>query len=120
MSERYFKHLIDGGAEMFRHGGLESAQSIVSGLIEQPPVTLKIQEELNAGRVLGNTSAGAVIMKGMKKEWMDLKVEMGRESKGTRDPLEAERGMANYGMTRSDLKKVWSSSRISVRKAQKT
>jgi len=93
LSKRYFKHLIDGGAEMFRHdGALESAQSVVSGLIQQPPVTLKIQEELDAGRMLGNTSAGAVIM---KKERIDLKVEMGWEIKGTRDPLEAERRMAN-------------------------
>jgi len=40
--------------------------------------------------VLGNTSAGAVIMKGMKQERMDLKVEM--ESKGTRDPFRSRAG----------------------------
>ena len=82
LSQRYFKHLIDGGAKMFRQDGkLKSARSIMSELVQQLPVTLKIQEELDAGRALGNTSAGAVIMKGMQKEWTDLKDEMGRESK---------------------------------------
>jgi len=99
LSERYFKHLIDGGAKMFRHdGALQSAQSIVSGLIEQSPVTLKMQEELGTGRALGNTSAGAVIMREMKEmqkehevRMQTLKDEMDRESKDMRDQLEAER-----------------------------
>ena len=107
LSKIYFKHLIDGGAEMFRHDGPESAQSIMSGLIQRPPVTLKIQEELNVSKVLGNTSAGAVIMKGMKQERMDLKVEM--ESKGTRDPLEAERGMTKV---RDDWKRLQETSMV--------
>jgi len=99
LSKRYFKHLIDGGAKMFRHdGALDSAQSIVSGLIEQPPVTLKMQEELDTGRALGNTSAGAVIMREMKEmqkehemRMQTLKDEMEQESKDVRDQLEAER-----------------------------
>jgi len=98
LSKRYFNHLIDGGAKMFRHdGALDSAQSIVSGLIEQPPVTLKMQEELDTGRALGNTSAGAVVMREMKEMqkkhevWMQtLKDEMEQESKDMRDHLEAE------------------------------
>jgi len=57
------------------------SMAITSELVQQLPVTLKIQEELDAGRALGNTSAGAVIMKGLQKEWIDLKDEMGRESK---------------------------------------
>jgi len=82
LSKKYFMHLIDGGAKMFRHDGeLKSAQSIMSELIQQLPVMLKIQVELDGGSALGNTSAGAVIMKGMQREWIDLKDEMGRESK---------------------------------------
>jgi len=99
LSKRYFKHLIDGGAKMFRHdGALDSAQSIVSGLIQRPPVTLKMQEELDTGRALGNTSAGAVIMREMKEMQKEhemrmqaLKDEMEQESKDVRDQLEAER-----------------------------
>ena len=99
LSKRYFKHLIDGGAKMFRHiQGRQSACSIVSELIQQPPVTLKIQEELNAGRALGNTSAGAVIMRAMEEmqkehdmRMQTLKNDMDRESKDVRDQLEAER-----------------------------
>jgi len=70
----------------------------VSELIQQPPVTLKIQEELNAGRALGNTSAGAVIMRAMEEmqkehdmRMQTLKNDMDRESKDVRDQLEAER-----------------------------
>ena len=97
---RYFKHLIDGGAKMVRHvQGRQSARSIVFELIQQPPVTLKIQEELNAGRALGNTSAGAVITKAMQKEHRDemqiaLKDETWQESKDAGDPLDTERGLA--------------------------
>ena len=99
LSKRYFKHLIDGGAKMFRHDGeLDSAQSIVSELIQQLPVMLKIQEELDAGRVLGDTSAGAVIMREMKEMQKEhemrmrtLKDKIERESKDMRSQLEAER-----------------------------
>ena len=87
---------------MFRHDEeLKSARSIMSELVQQLPVTLKIQEELDAGCALGNTSAGAVIMKGLQKEWIDLKDEMGRESK------------IKYRMTGSDYKRqVWYGSRV--------
>jgi len=80
---------------MFRHiQGRQSACSIVSELIQQPPVTLKIQEELNAGRALGNTSAGAVIMRAMEEmqkehdiRMQTLKNDMDQESKDVRDQL---------------------------------
>ena len=99
LRKTYFKHLIDGGAKMFRHdGGAESAKSIVSEFVHKPPVTLKIQEELNAHRALADTSAGGVIMKEMKemekehKERMqDLKEEMAQESEVMRAELEAKR-----------------------------
>jgi len=95
----YFKHLIDGGAKMFRHdGGAESAKSIVSEFVQKPAVTLKIQKELNAHRALADTSAGAVIMKEMKemekehrKRMQDLKEEVERESEDMRAEFEAER-----------------------------
>src|ERR1700678_632958 len=62
-----FKPLIDAGAKLLRHDReLESAQSIMSELIHTTPMTMKIQEELNAGRALGDMSAGAVIIEEMK------------------------------------------------------
>jgi len=99
LRKTYFKHLIDGGAKMFRHnGGAESAKSIVSEFVQKPAVTLKIQKELNAHRALADTSAGAVIMKEMKemdkehrKRMQDLKEEVERESEDMRAEFEAER-----------------------------
>ena len=85
-------------AERKCHRGLDSAQSIVSELIQQLPVTLKIQEELDAGRVLGDTSAGAVIMREMKEMQKEhemrmrtLKDKIEQESKDMRSQLEEER-----------------------------
>ncbi|KJA22643.1 hypothetical protein HYPSUDRAFT_40711 [Hypholoma sublateritium FD-334 SS-4] len=67
LANRIFKPLIDAGAKMLRHDkGLVSAQSIMSTLIQQIPGTLKIQTELNSGRALGDTSAGAVIIEEIK------------------------------------------------------
>ena len=63
-----FGPLIKEGAELRRHNaGFESAQSIMSQLIHQKPVTMMIQEELNAGRTLGDTSAGALIVEEIKE-----------------------------------------------------
>ncbi|KAK2466547.1 hypothetical protein APHAL10511_001409 [Amanita phalloides] len=63
-----FKPFLEAGAKLVRHdNGLESAKNIISDLTRQAPVTMKIQEELDAGMVLGDTSAGAVIVEEMKE-----------------------------------------------------
>ncbi|KAK7444070.1 hypothetical protein VKT23_015468 [Stygiomarasmius scandens] len=93
-----FKPLLDGGAVMHRQDKeLESARQIINELKYKSPVTLKIQEELNAGRALGDTSAGAVIIEEMKelqkkhvKELEDLKNEMEEAMKANDDELQAE------------------------------
>ena len=61
-----------------------SAQSIMSQLTHQEPVTLMIQEELNAGRTLGDTSAGALIVEEMKA----LKKKHDKEVEGLKKELE--------------------------------
>ncbi|KAK2466555.1 hypothetical protein APHAL10511_001417 [Amanita phalloides] len=63
-----FKPFIDAGAKLIRHDGrFEFAKKIVSDLARKTPVKVKIQEELNAGMALGDTSAGAVIVEDMKE-----------------------------------------------------
>jgi hypothetical protein len=97
LADGAFKPLIDHGARMLRHDqGLESARSIVSQLTKMTPVKLKIQEELDAGRALGDTSAGAVILEEMRqmqakheKEMEELKKEM-EEAEATDEELRAE------------------------------
>ena len=92
-----FKLLIEHGAKMLPHDGmLESARSIVSEFVPMAPVKLKIQEELEAGRALGDTSAGAVILEEMKEaqrkheeEMEDLRKEM-EEGDAADEDLRAE------------------------------
>ena len=80
-----FGPLINEGARLCPHDrGLESAQSIMSQLIHQEPVTIMIQEELNAGRTLGDTSAGALIVEEMK----ELKKKHDREVEELKKELE--------------------------------
>jgi len=93
-----FKPLIKSGARFIAHDReLESARQIVSELIQRTPVKLKIQDELDAGRVLADTSAGGVIMEEMKevqqkhsKEMKDLKKEMEDAAMENNEDLEAE------------------------------
>jgi hypothetical protein len=84
--------------KMLRHDkGLESARSIVSGLIQQMPVTLKLQKELAAGKALGDTSAGRIILEEMKemekrhaKEMAELMKEMEEATTANDDDLKSE------------------------------
>jgi len=99
LAEGAFKPLIKEGAELCRHDkGLESAQLIISQLIHQTPIEMKIQEELNEGRTLGDTSAGAVIVEEMK----ELKKKHDKEVEGLKKELE-DASMANDEELRSEL-----------------
>ncbi|THU97595.1 hypothetical protein K435DRAFT_610620, partial [Dendrothele bispora CBS 962.96] len=98
LSKLAFKPLLDGGAEMRRQDKeLESAKAIISELKRKTPVVLKIQEELSAGRSLGDTSAGAVVWEEMKemqkkheKQLEDLKNEMEEAKNMNDEELQAE------------------------------
>ncbi len=93
-----FKPLIDAGAKLYRHDNkVESARSILSELIQKAPVKPKIIEELNAGKALGDTSAGAVIIEEMKeleqqyeKEMAELNREIEEATKTKDEQLRAE------------------------------
>ena len=80
-----FGPLINEGARLCRHDkGLKSAQLIMSQLIHQTPVMMKIQEELNEGRTLGATSAGAMIIGEMNQ----LKEKLDKELEGLRKEMD--------------------------------
>jgi hypothetical protein len=93
-----FGPLIKEGAYLYPHDkGLESAHLIMSQLIHQEPVSMMIQEELNAGRTLGDTSAGALIVEEIKvlkkkhdKEVEVLKIELENASKANEEELRLE------------------------------
>jgi len=94
-----FEPLIKEGAELCRHDkGIESAQLIISQLIHQTPVKMKIHEELNEGRTLGDTSAGAMIIEEMK----ELKEKHDKEVEGLKKEME-EAVIANDEDLRAEL-----------------
>ena len=114
LAKEVFEPLIEKGACLCRHDkGLKSAQSIMSQLIHKTPVTIKIQEELNEGCTLGDTSAGAMIIEEMKglKEMHDKEVEELREEmeealmandEGLRLELDEERRKLEGMMARAE------------------
>jgi hypothetical protein len=94
-----FGPLIKEGAQLYPHNkGFESAQLIMSQLIHQEPVTMMIQEELNSGQTLGDTSAGALIVEEMK----ELKKKHEKEVEGLKKEL-ADASMANDEELRLEL-----------------
>ncbi|KAK2466554.1 hypothetical protein APHAL10511_001416 [Amanita phalloides] len=98
LADGVFKPFLDAGAKLIRHdGGSESAKKIISDLSRQTPVSMKIQEQLNAGMALGDTSAGAVIIEEMKElqkkhenEMEELKKELEEAANETDEDLKAE------------------------------
>ncbi|KAF8907844.1 hypothetical protein CPB84DRAFT_1703907, partial [Gymnopilus junonius] len=79
-----FKTFVKGGAKFVRHDqSVESARSIVNEFIHHSPFQLKIQEELDFGQALGDTSAGGVLMEEIQA--MQEKVE--REAEAVRKDM---------------------------------
>jgi hypothetical protein len=73
LAQGVFESFLSGGAAMIRHNKeLESAKSIILQLSCKQPITTLLQEELFAGKALGDTSAGAIIIediKGLQKKY---------------------------------------------------
>jgi flagellar biosynthesis chaperone FliJ len=58
--ERYFKPLCDAGANKFGHDNTrESAQHVMDKLLDNKPILLQMQEELEGGMTLEQTAAGS-------------------------------------------------------------
>ena len=98
LKQSAFKALLDAGAQMRRHTNTpESALQIMSELISFEPVTMKIQEELRAGKKLVDTAAGMVLaaemmemQKKQERELADLKKEMDDAEEDNNRTLRAE------------------------------
>ena len=93
-----FKPLIESGATLLRHDDTaKSALSIISELIIKKPVMMLIQQELNEGKKLADTSAGIVITEEIvrlrqkhEKEMASLIKEMEEAAEAKDEALRAE------------------------------
>ena len=93
-----FKPLIESGAILLRHDDTaKSALSIMSELIIKKPVMMLIQQELNEGKKLADTSAGIAIAEDIvrlqqkhEKEMASLIKEMEEAAKAKDEALRAE------------------------------
>ena len=95
LSNVAFKALIDAGAQMRRHANtLESARRIMSELIPLGPVTMKIQEEVRAGKKLADTSAGKVLT----AEMQEMQRRHEREMAGLKKELEMAAKLSNQAL----------------------
>ena len=67
LSARFFKPAIDKGARLLRHSNtVESAHSIIRGILNNNPLALRIQEELVDKRIeFTQTAAGGEIRRGL-------------------------------------------------------
>ncbi|KDQ18715.1 hypothetical protein BOTBODRAFT_127631 [Botryobasidium botryosum FD-172 SS1] len=66
--------MISKGASMVRHNGTEyTARTIIARMLDLPPITLQIQQELAVdNRTLMHTSAGAKVNKDIQRKEADL------------------------------------------------
>jgi rubrerythrin len=69
LKDKYFKAAIEKGAQLCRHHNTpESAQAILREILKNRPVVLKIQRELvEEGKDIGQTGAGAVLIKEIRE-----------------------------------------------------
>lgn len=98
----FFKPVLEKGARMMRHDNTrESALEIVRNLVDKPPVTLRIQQELGGGVDITQTSVYKQIHEAMselvsqRQEKLDTLVEEMAEAERngdeeTREELEEE------------------------------
>ncbi len=69
LSKEFFKPVLDKGAKMVRHHDTwQSAHDIIRGILENQPVTLRIQVELvDEGKNIVDTAAGEVVNQDLKE-----------------------------------------------------
>jgi hypothetical protein len=88
-SEKYFKPLCDAGATTFGHNNTSaSARRVMNKLLNNNPIVLQMQEELEMGMTLEETAAGAqlsadlsAIIKKHEEEMTKLRKEMEEANK---------------------------------------
>jgi hypothetical protein len=86
--DKFFKPVLDKGAQIVRHDNTpETARAILSHVIENTPLPLRIQTELvDQGKNLSETAAGAELnrelMEQIKKHELEMK-ELQKEMQGS-------------------------------------
>jgi len=123
LRKEFWREMIKGGSKMFRFDDEQgTARAIVRSLAGKPDITLKLQDEMAAGKLLNGTTAGSYIvdsrrddetslqakLKYLEKEPQnaDLREEVKRlqESIEHRKAAEARFGLAS---TRRQVGNVW-------------
>jgi hypothetical protein len=100
-SPNLFKPLINEGAQLARlDQDIASARSIVNFLIHKDPTKLQIQIELDAGKTLEETSAGA----GLHEEILALKAKQEAELLALKEVMEEAEREKHAGLL-AELKK---------------
>jgi hypothetical protein len=75
--QQYFKPLCDAGASTFGHDNTrESAQRVMHKLLDNNPIVLQLQEELETGMALEQTAAGSQLSAHLDALIMEHEVEM--------------------------------------------
>jgi glycerol-3-phosphate dehydrogenase len=86
MKTKFFKDLVEGGAQFMRHdrGNMETAENVLKHIFTLLPTNVRIQEEIRVeGKGLEDTAAGSVhreevdrIIAKHKQEVADIKEEL--------------------------------------------
>jgi septal ring factor EnvC (AmiA/AmiB activator) len=102
LKSKFFKTLVDGGAQFMRHDRtVESARAVLRHILPMPPTVTQIQKEIREeGKGLAETGAGSVHSKEVedalakyKKEISDLTADMAtiqKSNTAARQELESE------------------------------
>ena len=78
LSSRFFKPVVDKGAQMVRHHNTaQSAHDVIRLIMKNRPVVLRIQRELVVEhKDIGNTSAGQAVNKELNEQMKRHQAEM--------------------------------------------
>jgi hypothetical protein len=89
--EEYFKPLCDAGATSIGHNNTRaSAQQIMGQLLNNIPIILQMQEELQTGKTLEETAAGAQLSADLSDKIKKHKLEMKKLREEMEDAMKAK------------------------------
>jgi hypothetical protein len=89
--EEYFKPLCDAGATSIGHNNTRaSAQQIMGQLLNNIPIVLQMQEELETGKSLEETAAGAEISAELSAAIEKYEAEIKKVRKEMEDAMKAK------------------------------
>ena len=91
LRSEFWADMVKGGSKMVRFDNDEdTAKAIVRTLAEKPDITLALQDEMAAGRLLNATSAGSFVVNARHEDEDILKSLQAKAKKLANDPENAE------------------------------